>query len=70
MIPALEAVSITVDGHVATIRLNRPEKLNAMNLAMWHDIRAAFRYVDETPEIRVAILEGEGRPSPPASTCK
>jgi len=61
MIPTLEAVSIAVDGHVATIRLNRPDKLNAMNLAMWHDIRSAFRYVDETPEIRVAILEGEGK---------
>jgi enoyl-CoA hydratase len=61
MIPTLEAVSIAVDGHVATIRLNRPDKLNAMNLAIWHDIRSAFRYVDETPAIRVAILEGEGK---------
>lgn len=61
MIPTLEALSITVESHIATIRLNRPDKLNAMNLAMWHDIRAAFRYVDETPEIRVAILEGAGK---------
>lgn len=61
VIPTLEALSITVENHIATIRLNRPDKLNAMNLAMWHDIRAAFRYVDETPEIRVAILEGEGK---------
>jgi len=59
--PALEAVSIAVEGAVATVRLNRPEKMNAMNLAMWHDIRTAFEYVDATPEIRVAILEGEGR---------
>jgi enoyl-CoA hydratase len=61
MIPVLEAVSLSVDGAVATIRLNRPDKLNAMNLAMWNDIRTAFRYVDETPAIRVAILEGEGK---------
>jgi enoyl-CoA hydratase len=61
MIPALEAVSLSVDGHIATIRLNRPDKMNAMNLAMWHDLRAAFQYVDATPELRVAILEGEGR---------
>jgi enoyl-CoA hydratase len=61
VIPTLEALSITVENHIATIRLNRPDKLNAMNLAMWHDIRTAFRYVDETPEIRVAILEGEGK---------
>ena len=46
---------------VVTVRLNRPDQMNAMNLAMWHDIRTAFEHVDATPEIRVAILEGEGR---------
>ena len=60
-IPVLETVTISVDAHIATVRLNRPEKMNAMNLAMWHDIRSAFRYVDDTPEIRVAVLEGEGK---------
>jgi enoyl-CoA hydratase len=59
--PSFETVTLSVEGGVATVRLNRPEKLNAMNLAMWNDIRSAFRYVDETPEIRVAILEGEGK---------
>ena len=57
----LETVTISVENHIATVRLNRPEKMNAMNHAMWHDIRSAFRYVDETPEIRVAVLEGEGK---------
>ena len=46
---------------VVTVRLNRPDQMNAMNLAMWHDIRTAFEHVDATPEIRVAILEGEGK---------
>ncbi|NYE63901.1 enoyl-CoA hydratase [Duganella sp. 1224] len=61
MIPTLEAVSLDVDGAIATVRLHRPDKLNAMNLAMWHDLRAAFRHIDQTPAIRVAILEGEGK---------
>jgi len=60
-IPQLETVTIHVADRIATVRLNRPEKMNAMNLAMWHDIRSAFRYIDETPEIRVAVLEGEGK---------
>jgi enoyl-CoA hydratase len=59
--PSFETLTLSVEDHVATVRLNRPEKLNAMNAAMWNDIRSAFRYVDETPEIRVAILEGEGK---------
>lgn len=56
-----DTLSVTLDQHIATIRLNRPDKANAMNLAMWHDIRRAFEWADATPEIRVAILEGEGK---------
>jgi enoyl-CoA hydratase len=58
---SFETLTLSVEGGIATLRLSRPEKLNAMNAAMWNDIRSAFRYVDETPEIRVAILEGEGK---------
>lgn len=56
-----DTVSISVDERIATVRLNRPEKANAMNLAMWHDIRRAFQWIDDAPEVRVAILEGEGK---------
>ena len=56
-----ETLAVSLDGHIATIALNRPEKANAMNLAMWHDIRSAFKWVDATPQARVAILEGEGK---------
>jgi enoyl-CoA hydratase len=43
------------------VRLNRPEKANAMNAAMWQEIRQAFQWVDATPEARVAVLQGEGK---------
>ncbi len=56
-----ETLSVTLQDHIATVRLNRPEKANAMNAPMWQEIRQAFRWVDETPEARVAILEGEGK---------
>lgn len=56
-----ETLSVTLENHIATVRLNRPEKANAMNATMWQEIRKAFQWVDETPEARVAILEGEGR---------
>jgi enoyl-CoA hydratase len=57
----LETLAVTLDGPVATVRLNRPDKANAMNVAMWQDIRRAFEWVDETATARVAVLEGEGR---------
>jgi enoyl-CoA hydratase len=57
----LETLAISLEDHIATVRLNRPEKANAMNATMWQDLRKAFRWVDETPEARVAILQGEGK---------
>ena len=56
-----QTLCVTLENHIATVRLNRPEKANAMNATMWQEIRKAFQWVDETPEARVAILEGEGK---------
>ena len=59
--PSFETLIVTLEDHIATVRLNRPEKANAMNAAMWQEIRQAFQWVDATPEARVAVLQGEGR---------
>ena len=56
-----DTLSVTLHDHIATITLNRPDKANAMNLAMWHELRQAFKWVDATADVRVAILEGEGK---------
>ena len=56
-----QTLSVTLENHIATVRLNRPEKANAMNAAMWQEIRQAFEWVDRTPEARVAVLQGEGK---------
>jgi enoyl-CoA hydratase/carnithine racemase len=56
-----DTLSVSLDQHIATITLNRPDKANAMNLAMWHEIRKAFQWVDATQDARVAILQGEGK---------
>ena len=56
-----ETLAVTLENNIAVVRLNRPDKSNAMNLAMWNDIRSALKWIDDTPEARVAILEGEGK---------
>jgi enoyl-CoA hydratase len=56
-----ETLIVTQDGPIATVRLNRPDKANAMNLAMWQEIRRAFTSLDDMPSVRVVILEGEGK---------
>lgn len=59
--PEFSTLTVTLVEHVAEVRLNRPDKSNAMNEAMWQEIRQAFDWVDATPEARVAILSGEGK---------
>lgn len=56
-----ETLSVSLENQIATVRLNRPEKANAMSATMWQEIRQAFQWVDVTPEARVAVLQGEGR---------
>jgi enoyl-CoA hydratase/carnithine racemase len=45
---------------VAVIRLDRPGKLNALTLAMYDDLAAAFDEVRDDPRIGVAVLTGTG----------
>ena len=61
LIPSFTTLSLNLAEGIAEIRLNRPDKSNAMNEAMWQEIRQAFDWVDATPEARVAILAGEGK---------
>lgn len=56
-----ETLTVSLENHIATVRLNRPEKANAMSATMWQEIRQAFQWVDVTPEARVAVLQGEGK---------
>ena len=56
-----ETLSVSLAQNIAIVSLNRPDKANAMNMQMWQEIRAAFEWVDATPEARVAVLEAEGK---------
>ncbi|MCX9156747.1 crotonase/enoyl-CoA hydratase family protein [Niveibacterium sp. 24ML] len=60
-IPALQTISITTEGAVARVTLNRPDKLNALNDVMWPELRQAFEWADSTPSVRVVVLGGNGR---------
>jgi enoyl-CoA hydratase/carnithine racemase len=52
---------VQVDGHVATVTLTRPEKHNALDIAMFEAILAAAEQVAAEPQIRVVVLHGEGK---------
>ncbi len=54
------AIDFSRAGHVARIAFNRPEKLNALSLAMYDDLGRAFAEVQADPEIRCAVLTAVG----------
>jgi enoyl-CoA hydratase/carnithine racemase len=46
---------------VATITLNRPERLNALTFEVYAELRDAFRALDTEPDVRAIVLTGAGR---------
>jgi enoyl-CoA hydratase/carnithine racemase len=48
-------------GHIATIRLNRPERLNAMNYDMFLALAQSFVRSEQDEDVWVSILTGRGR---------
>ncbi len=56
-----EAVQVELRQGVATIALNRPEKLNAINDAMLAGLRRAIAEIGRDPAIGAAVLHGRGR---------
>ena len=55
-----EHVELVRGDGVLTIRLNRPEKKNALTRDMYDAMAAAFEQVDADPTLRVALLTGTG----------
>ena len=56
-----ECIMYQKDEGVATIKLNRPQVLNAMNKQLWLDFQVALEDVRNDPEVKVLIITGEGR---------
>lgn len=56
-----DRVTINVDEHgVADVRMNRPEKRNALDSAMFTGLRDAGEQLKAMPNVRVVVLSGEG----------
>jgi len=58
--PDAPHVLVSQDGPIVTVTLNRPETRNAMDLETFARMADAWKLIDETPEVRVAILTGAG----------
>lgn len=58
--PAPHRVRLTIHDGVADVRLDRPEKHNALDVAMIDALIAAAGIISATPSVRVVVLSGEG----------
>jgi enoyl-CoA hydratase/carnithine racemase len=59
--PTFETLLYAVEDGVATLTLNRPEKLNAFNTQMMKDMIDAFDVTDSDDAVRAVIVTGAGR---------
>lgn len=59
--PASVPVAYSVEGRVATITLNRPDRLNAIDAAMPDAIAEAVTKANEDKAVHVIVLTGAGR---------
>ena len=55
-----ELIAVTRDGPIATVVLNRPEKLNALTRAMWEGLGDAIRALTGDETLRCVIVRGAG----------
>ncbi|MDX2167241.1 MAG: enoyl-CoA hydratase/isomerase family protein [Deltaproteobacteria bacterium] len=56
-----EHIQLIRDGHVATLKLNRPDTRNAMSIAMGEEVQHAVEAVRADAEVRVLVVTGEGK---------
>lgn len=57
----MSTVLLTVEKHIATVTLNRPDALNAMNDEMRPELAAAWDRIKHDDDIRAGIVTGAGR---------
>jgi enoyl-CoA hydratase len=52
---------LTLDGPVARLSMNRPDKANGMTQAFWDELPALVRELAANPAIRALVITGEGK---------
>jgi len=54
-------VEVKHDGHVSTLTVNRPDKLNALSQEVLSDLSAAIETLRHTDAVRAAVITGTGK---------
>jgi len=55
-----DPILVSRDGAIATVSLNNPERLNALNRAMWARLGVVIRELSEDDSLRCVVVRGAG----------
>jgi len=58
--PAAESILVTRDDAIATVTLNNPDRLNALDKSMWQGLREAMESLGRDESLRCVVLRGAG----------
>jgi enoyl-CoA hydratase len=56
-----ESILLAREGGIATVTLNRPERLNALDLAMWRRLVEVVRLIEADRSLRCVVVRGAGQ---------
>jgi enoyl-CoA hydratase len=57
----LKTLSVSIEHHIAHIKLSRPEALNSMIPAFWTELPAVVRQIDADANARVIVISSQGK---------
>jgi len=60
-LPVFQTLFLETDGAIATVTLNRPDALNAIDVAMAQDLQRAAQWLETRNEIRAVLLRATGK---------
>ncbi len=57
----MSTINFQIDSEIATLTLDNPGKLNAINLGMWQQIAAILQEISDDPSVRCLVIRGAGK---------
>ncbi len=67
---AFETIIVEIEDHIALIKLNRPDALNALNQQLIGELCTALEEADANDKVRCIVLTGSDKALPPGRTSR
>jgi enoyl-CoA hydratase/carnithine racemase len=57
----MDSIQVSREGNILLIKINRPEKYNALSIPMYHNLGRALARLSRDSELRVGVIHAEGK---------